>query len=140
MVTGDGGGYLNIPSEYFHVAQSDLQLESFVPQENGIAQVIQTETCALQIQPAYDFLPTRLLLDLNRYSGPSGPGLITFTFKFNGGFSRLHNQSIELKGRSTVFEIETSGTCRGCRIAAAKDWGGGLQGRLLRPPTAKMGG
>lgn len=124
MITGDGGGYLNVPEEYFHVELLDNGSLSLSERDDILVE--KTRNGTVDVTSPDGTLPRTLRLRINWTPRPSGAETVTFTFRFESGYSSLHNQSFHLHQASGTFEISTGGHARGCRIATASEWDGEL--------------
>lgn len=120
VISTDGGGYVSLPSEYFHVeplaATEDTPLATIhvsYPRELSIGGLT-----AKALVAGAPNLPRRFQVEIDTDAVPQD-GQITFFFRFSAEFAALHRQVLKMTSRRAVFAIETNGTARAMAIASS---------------------
>lgn len=115
MITGDGGGYLNLAKEWFFVTAGGARPEDGVASEFKMAAA--SKGAVADIRAAGDFLPKAFVVALD---GVPDGAPVHFSFLFEERYThRLGFGATNTAGG--VFTIETAGTAKGCLITPPKE-------------------
>lgn len=115
MITGDGGGYLNLAKEWFFVTAGGANPEAGIPSNFELKTA--PEDALADIRPTEGFLPKAFIVALEGV--PEGAP-VRFSFLFEDRYTHRLGFDAPNTGGG-VFTIETTGTAKGCLITPPQD-------------------